>query len=251
MGAQTRRLVGDAAVVESADVAAVGRSGEPPVAWRLVDLVTQASLPGLVVDASHVGREAELGHLHSALDRGCREQRAVLLTVVGDAGVGKSRLAREFAETVKSGAQVVTGHCPAYGDGLTFWPRREIVRELIGGSGIDGLTELLAEEPQLASTAAQVAGAVGLTKETGRPGEVFSCGTTAGRGGRTTAAPRGRARRPPLGAAHVLGPGRVPRRVDPAARAAARSGATGARGEPSWLGARPGGHDGPDAPTAR
>ena len=52
-----------------------------------------------------------------------------LLTVVGDAGVGKSRLIREFAADASDRARVVRGRCLPYGDGITFWPLAEIVRD--------------------------------------------------------------------------------------------------------------------------
>ena len=58
-----------------------------------------------------------------------------LTTVVGDAGVGKSRLIREFvASTEHPCATVVRGRCLPYGDGITFWPFLEIVRAADGHS---------------------------------------------------------------------------------------------------------------------
>ncbi len=98
---------------------------------------------------------------------------ATLVTVIGEAGVGKSRLAREFATSVKPAARVVTGHCPPYGDGITFWPLREILRELTNGSRLEGLTELLTDDPDPSSTAAEVAGAVGMVDQPGDPSALF------------------------------------------------------------------------------
>ncbi len=65
-----------------------------------------------------------------ARDRGDRA-RAVLTTVIGDAGVGKSRLVREFAARAsnRGRSRVLRGRCLPYGDGVTFWPIAEIVRE--------------------------------------------------------------------------------------------------------------------------
>ncbi len=52
-----------------------------------------------------------------------------MLTVVGDAGVGKSRLIKEFATQAGAGSRVLRGRCLPYGDGITFWPLAEVVRE--------------------------------------------------------------------------------------------------------------------------
>jgi predicted ATPase len=93
--------------------------------------------------------------------------------VIGEAGVGKSRLALEFAEMLRPDARVVTGRCPVYGDGITFWPLREIVMEVTGGSARDGLVGLLAGEDDAGSTADQVAGVIGLTGAPGRPDELL------------------------------------------------------------------------------
>ena len=70
--------------------------------------------------------------------------RAELLTVVGDAGVGKSRLIREFAEraTAQERSQVVRGRCLPYGDGITFWPLAEIVRRAAGYADEDSRDEV-------------------------------------------------------------------------------------------------------------
>jgi predicted ATPase len=75
-----------------------------------------------------------------------RQNTAYRFTVLGEAGIGKSRLAREFADALGSDARVLTGHCPAYGDGITFWPLREVVLPAAGPRGFDGLAELLVGE---------------------------------------------------------------------------------------------------------
>ncbi len=55
-----------------------------------------------------------------------------LLTVVGSAGVGKSRLAREFVASVGTDVQILRARCLPYGDGITFWPVAELVRQACG-----------------------------------------------------------------------------------------------------------------------
>ena len=171
LGEPTRRLVGDAAVLEPATGAVVDRLGGSGIAWRLVDVLQIGASVG--ADTPYVGRREELERLRGALDRSVQEGRATLVTVIGEAGVGKSRLAREFARSVEPAARVVTGHCPPYGEGITFWPLREILRELTSGSRLEGLTQLLTDDPDPSSTAAQVASAVGMVDLPADPSTLF------------------------------------------------------------------------------
>ena len=75
-----------------------------------------------------VGRSSELERLQEAWQRALDERRCELVTVVGDAGVGKSRLAAEFLDSVD--APVVAGRCLPYGEGITYWPVVEVVKQL-------------------------------------------------------------------------------------------------------------------------
>ena len=95
-----------------------------------------------------------------------------MVIVVGDAGVGKSRLAQTFTDDIEDGC-VVVGRCRAYGDGITFWPLREMIADLGGANG-DALAEMLAGRPDGSSNAARIAAAVGLSQEVvDRPAELF------------------------------------------------------------------------------
>ena len=60
-----------------------------------------------------------------------------LFTVLGPPGIGKSRLAAEFSRKIADRAQVLAGRCLPYGEGITFWPLREIVRKLGGKEGVE------------------------------------------------------------------------------------------------------------------
>ena len=79
-------------------------------------------------DAPFVGRSRELALVCEAWERVRRERCCELVTVVGDAGVGKSRLISEFLAIVE--ARVVTGRCLPYGEGITYWPIVEAVKQL-------------------------------------------------------------------------------------------------------------------------
>ena len=71
--------------------------------------------------------------LRNAYERTVRERSCGLFTLLGVAGVGKSRLISEFLATVDE-ARVVRGHCPAYGEAITYLPVVEVVRDLLEGA---------------------------------------------------------------------------------------------------------------------
>jgi class 3 adenylate cyclase/tetratricopeptide (TPR) repeat protein len=91
---------------------------------------------GLV--APLVGRRSEMDLLRLLFDRAVREHRPSLVTIVGPAGIGKSRLSHEIADALAGeGARVVRGRCLPYGDGLTYWPLAEILKASAGISDSD------------------------------------------------------------------------------------------------------------------
>ena len=75
-----------------------------------------------------VGRQTELRRLGDAYQQAERNRSCQLFTILGSAGVGKSRLAAEFQEGVD--ATVVQGRCLPYGEGITYWPVIEVIRQL-------------------------------------------------------------------------------------------------------------------------
>ena len=173
VGEGTRRVLRDAAVLEAVERPGPEGRGGSLAAWRLVDLIPGVPPVTRRFDAPMVGRTAELARLRAAFERVVRQNTAYRFTVLGEAGIGKSRLAREFADALGSDARVLTGHCPAYGDGITFWPLREVVLPAAGPRGLDGLAELLVGEDDGEWIAGQVAVAIGPTQEPGRANELF------------------------------------------------------------------------------
>jgi class 3 adenylate cyclase/tetratricopeptide (TPR) repeat protein len=90
------------------------------------DDVQTRGVPGL--HAPMVGRARELDVLDSTFAR-CRDDGAPqLVTIFGDAGVGKSRLVQELVATLGVDTKVVVGRCLAYGEGITLWPLGEILK---------------------------------------------------------------------------------------------------------------------------
>src|SRR5262249_60261631 len=84
-----------------------------------------------------VGREEELGLLECEFETAVGQGQCRLVTVVGEPGVGKSRLIAELVDRVGSRARAVHGACLSYGEGITYWAVGEIVRGLAGIRGGD------------------------------------------------------------------------------------------------------------------
>ncbi|HTU86038.1 MAG TPA: AAA family ATPase [Solirubrobacteraceae bacterium] len=122
LGPETASLVRDAVRVEPLEPLTLKGKSEPVAAFRL--LAVDPHAPGIArhLDAPLVGRERELQLLHDAWDRAVRERGCHLLTLLGTAGIGKSRLVGELLARVADGATVLRGRCLHYGEGITFWP---------------------------------------------------------------------------------------------------------------------------------
>ena len=130
IGAATYRLVRDAIRAERLEPVSV-KGKSDPVAPFVVEHV-EAGAFGLTrrLDTPLVGREHELRRLHALFEEAAEARSARLCTVLGAAGIGKTRLAGELLTLLGGRATVLTGRCLAYGEGITFWPLAEIVRSL-------------------------------------------------------------------------------------------------------------------------
>ncbi len=98
-----------------------------------------AGAPGVARrhDTPLVDRTLELARLEHAFAAAAAGPTSRLVTVVGAAGLGKTRLTEELIHQVEGRARVLTGRCLPYGDGITFWPLIEVLRSL-GDDGLDG-----------------------------------------------------------------------------------------------------------------
>jgi len=139
--------------------------GQPVRAMELLEgsvAVQRRGVPGL--RAPMVGRDEELSLLLTLFRRSAAEGRPNLVTIYGDAGVGKSRLTSEFLlRAEREGATVVRGRCLPYGEGITYWPLAEILK---GHAGV-----LDSDPPELALEKIRKAGRELLTQDvTSHPG---------------------------------------------------------------------------------
>src|SRR5256885_4370130 len=128
IGAATRRLVRGAVEVGDERLLELKGKAEPVRAYSLLQAVGETALPRRL-DLPIVGRERELHALSQAWQRALSEGACHLFTVLGPAGVGKSRLAAESLRTLE-GPRVVRGRCLSYGEGITYWPVVEVVLQL-------------------------------------------------------------------------------------------------------------------------
>ena len=128
IGEPTYRLVRDAVVAEPVDPVDAKGKAEPVPAFRLDEVIVGAEAHARRLDAPMVGRDAELRTIVDAFDRSAADRACRLVTVLGEAGVGKSRLALEVLHRIGDRATVLRGRCLPYGEGITYWPIAEAIR---------------------------------------------------------------------------------------------------------------------------
>ena len=179
LGESTYRLVREAVVAEALGaIEAKGKPGLP--AWRLLEMQDWDGT-AVRLDSPLVGRAADLKALTGSFELAEAERSCRLFTILGPAGIGKSRLVHEFVAWLGDRATVLRGRCLPYGDGITFWPLVEVVKDAAGltdrDSADEARTKILAllqpgEDAQRISE--RVAAAVGRGEAaTARPDETF------------------------------------------------------------------------------
>jgi predicted ATPase/class 3 adenylate cyclase len=180
LGALTYSLVRDAVEVEPiAPIAAKGKAELVP-AYRLVAVRLGTAGRARRLDAPLVGRERELARLEGAFRGAIADGSCQLFTLLGAAGVGKSRLVAEFIAAVGSEALILSGRCLSYGEGITYWPIGEIVRAVAGIDEDDTaeaartkVRALFGAERDADVLATRVAAAIGLAAEPAPQEELF------------------------------------------------------------------------------
>jgi tetratricopeptide (TPR) repeat protein len=125
---RTWRLARDALVVAPVVAGGRGRDGGGVPAFRLVDVAPDGAGPARRHEGPLVGRQTELQLFDWVFRRSVQTSSCHLLTVLGAAGVGKTRLVAAAVDAVGEGATALFGHCPSDAEGSTFWPVAEVVR---------------------------------------------------------------------------------------------------------------------------
>jgi class 3 adenylate cyclase/tetratricopeptide (TPR) repeat protein len=168
LGDSTYQLVRDLVEVDALPPLELKGRAEPVGAWRLVGVSLEGALPFRSLDSPLVGRTVELAHLRRAFCEAVDERRCRVITILGDAGVGKSRLAAELETEVGGTALALHGRCLPYGRGITYWPVAEIVRAAAGipesaspDEAEARIASLLVDEPDATLVAVRIADLVG------------------------------------------------------------------------------------------
>jgi len=125
LGEPTLALVRETVEIEPLEPLELKGKAEPVPAHRLLVVLGE---PERRHETRFVGRERELALIREAWERALSERRCELVTVVGDAGVGKSRLVAEALAPLD--AAIVRGRCLPYGEGITYWPVVEVLKQL-------------------------------------------------------------------------------------------------------------------------
>jgi class 3 adenylate cyclase len=128
VGELAGRLIDHAAMLEPLGPLEIRGKREPVHAYRLVGLAPVAPAFEARTDAPLVGRKRELAALRRSLKRAADDGSTRASVVLGPPGVGKSRLVAEFTRRAK-GVIVLWGRCLSYGEGITYWPVREVIAQ--------------------------------------------------------------------------------------------------------------------------
>ena len=182
IGEETFRLARDAIRVEPLEPLTLKGTSDPVLAYRLLEVYPGMPAHARRFDSPMVDRRRELALLRDAFQRcvGVREHACHLFTVLGSAGMGKSRLVAEALRTIGDEATVLWGSCLSYGEGITFWPVLDVVKQATGITDEDTPDEARAKiaaklegEQAAERVAERVAGLIGLAEVGGTAEEGF------------------------------------------------------------------------------
>ncbi len=185
-GEHTYRATADKVVYEELEPVAVKGKAEPVALWRAVSARSRFGVDVEIGGTTpFVGRDRELVLLQETFGRAEQEQAVQLVTIVGEPGVGKTRLLRELGRWLDDRPGLVywrQGRCLPYGEGVTFWALGEIVKAHAGILETDApdeaeaklavaVSSVIADETEREWVAARLAPLVGLGGESQAPKE--------------------------------------------------------------------------------
>jgi class 3 adenylate cyclase/tetratricopeptide (TPR) repeat protein len=137
LGEATHRLVRNAVDAEPVESIEVKGKAERVRAWRLIGVREVTSAVHRHLDSPMVGRKRHLAQLRQAFDAALEDASCQLFTLLGAAGVGKSRLVEEFVAGLGEGTLVLSGRCLPYGEGITYFPVVEAIKQAAGLADFD------------------------------------------------------------------------------------------------------------------
>ncbi|MEP7040620.1 MAG: adenylate/guanylate cyclase domain-containing protein [Chloroflexota bacterium] len=183
IGAETHALVRDGVSAEPLAALSLKGKTSPVMAWRLLAIEEVPHRRARPQEAPLVGRQTPLDLLNDAFSQTVEGRVCHLFTILGVAGIGKSRLVDEFISGLGDQAAVAKGHCLAYGSGITYWPVAEALRSGIvnaepkAGGGADalvtGLAAVLADEADVVRISAAVGSLMSINTEPHDQEELF------------------------------------------------------------------------------
>ena len=127
IGAETRLLVRDAVLLEPVEPLALKGKSEPVKAFRLLEVIGGAAPLARHPGTPLVGRERERQRLWRDYEDAVADSTCRLFTLLGPAGIGKSRLVSDLLDRVGGEADILRCRCRSYGEGITYWPLVEIL----------------------------------------------------------------------------------------------------------------------------
>jgi tetratricopeptide (TPR) repeat protein len=171
LGATTRNLVRDAVATEGVEPLDLGGALGRVPAFRVLGLAEEATGLRLGRTAPLVGRLDELARLRAALAGVQSERKSRVLTVVGEAGIGKTRLTAELLSSAD--ATTLVGRCVPYGEGATYVPLAEALRQAVPKRVRATVASLLAGDEHANVIAQRIAELTGEAEGAGSTGELF------------------------------------------------------------------------------
>jgi class 3 adenylate cyclase/tetratricopeptide (TPR) repeat protein len=137
LGSTTYSLVRDAVDAEAVEPVRAKGKAEPVPAYRLKAMLDADRGRRGRDDVPMVGRGRESALLDGAFEQALASGRSHLVSVIGPPGIGKSRLTSEFLAGVGGRARVARGRCLSYGQGITWWPLVQALRDVLDLSGTE------------------------------------------------------------------------------------------------------------------
>jgi class 3 adenylate cyclase/tetratricopeptide (TPR) repeat protein len=179
LGRETHRLVSDRVEAGPLESFSLKGKAEAVTRWQLEEVHERAADMLRRADSPFVNRERERDELERVYFETVENSSCRLVVVLGPAGLGKTRLAQEFVSRLLA-AQVLHGRCLPYGDGITFWPITEVVRDVASISPDDSpdvarakVTSLLPPSEESELIGERVCTTIGLAEHDPRPEEAF------------------------------------------------------------------------------